>query len=474
MTGQGEPGIAISVVIPTFNRPDALACCVAAVLAQRVDGLEVVIANDGTIPVPAAVRHDARVVVLDGPFGGPAAARNAAVRRSRADLIAFTDDDTVPQAGWLSAALAGMDADPDAVGMVGQVDCPPYDPVFQHAVQAMGQGNFLTCNAVYRRWALEAIGGFDERFPYPHCEDRDLGYRMSELGPVPYNPTMRVHHPARGIGMRAMARRGRFVASEWRLYRKHPQSRPQRWSVRWAPVIRHARSWRQMAASEAVFAGGPARAARFVGMAAGEVVVAAWTTVVGWSREQAQPVGNGSAHTGPRVAYVTPSQHPGGTLSEHVHLTVEGLTRIGCRVDLYLLGIPEDLRGVVPEGRGTRVICVDTGWRRDRWYSDSNLAIVLSGSLSQAIGQLRMSGLLEENHRNQPYDAICQWPPAEIRGLSSRLDRLPPIVMEPEPDRLVSPHGDLGRRLAHLEHRMEGFGAAMRPEPTERPHMGAR
>jgi GT2 family glycosyltransferase len=324
------PGpIGLSVVIPTHDRPDSLRRCVEAVLAQDAQGFEIVIANDGTLAVPQDVRDDARVVVLDGPFGGPAAARNAAIAHAKGDLIGFTDDDTIPEPGWLRAAVEAMSTDRHVVGVVGQVECPPYDPVFEHAVQSHGLGDFLTCNALYRRWALESVGKFDEAFPYPHCEDRDLGYRLSRLGTIAYCPSMRVLHPARPVRLLDAVRRGRFVASEWRLHRKHPQSRPPRWSVRWGPVICHAQAWCRLASREAVFSGSPLRAVRFAGMAAGEVAVAAWTTLTGWSTERAIPISDWRSSDGLRVAYVGPCLSPIDGPGGSAWPVLKGLSELG-------------------------------------------------------------------------------------------------------------------------------------------------
>lgn len=428
------PGaIGVSVVIPTHDRPDALRRCVEAVLAQDVEGFEIVIANDGTMPVPQDVRDDARVAVLDGPFGGPAAARNAAIRHAKGDLIAFTDDDTIPEPGWLRAAMDALSTDRSAVGMVGRVDCPPYDPVFEHAVHSQGVGNFLTCNAVYRRWALDSVGGFDEAFPYPHCEDRDLGYRLSRLGTISYCPAMRVVHPARPVRLLDAVRRGRFVASEWRLHRKHPQSRPPRWSVRWGPVIRHAQAWCQLASSEAVFNGSPLRAVRFVRLAGGEVAVATWMTLTGWSTERAIPVSDSSSSDGLRVAYIGPCPSLVDRNGGCAWPVLQGLSEFGCEIDCYVVAAPDEVPAELYGVRGLRVVCVDTGWRQYRWYSKSSITRCFSGNLSVAVGRLRRGSLLEENHRARGYDVVYQFSSSEAFGLASRKDRLPPVVLHPQP-----------------------------------------
>jgi GT2 family glycosyltransferase len=123
---------------------------------------------------------------------GPAAARNAGWRLARGAIVAFTDDDTVPDRRWLAdliAAFADQSA-PDAVGgrivalerglladfvqLEGQVD---------HSIDDHGQVRYLvTANAGWRREALEALDGFDESFPLASGEDTDLSMRAIRSG----------------------------------------------------------------------------------------------------------------------------------------------------------------------------------------------------------------------------------------------------------------------------------------------------
>src|SRR5579885_1919520 len=112
----------LSVVVPTYRRPELLARCLGALAAQTLppSDYEIVAADDAAsdatrgqveafaAAVPVAVRY----VPVTGAHG-PAAARNAGWRAARGAVIAFTDDDTVPAPGWLAAGLAPFDRDPD-------------------------------------------------------------------------------------------------------------------------------------------------------------------------------------------------------------------------------------------------------------------------------------------------------------------------------------------------------------------------
>src|SRR5688572_20611263 len=99
----------VSVVVPTYRRPDLLARCLGALLRQSWPpaDYEVIVADD------AAEEATRRLVESLDTSGlrlqyvpvlgrhGPAAARNVGWRAARGEIIAFTDDDCIPDSGWL-------------------------------------------------------------------------------------------------------------------------------------------------------------------------------------------------------------------------------------------------------------------------------------------------------------------------------------------------------------------------------------
>jgi GT2 family glycosyltransferase len=179
----------VSIVIPTADRPGPLARCLAAVAALDYprDALEVIVVDDGGSlhPLPGV-----RLVRAAGE--GPGAARNAGARAAGGELLAFTDDDCLPEPGWLRGlcALAGPGT------MVGgrTVNALPgnrfadasqhvQDLVYAHYNRDPERSRFFASNnlAVPRDEFL-ALGGFDAaRFPFA-SEDRDLCDRWRASG----------------------------------------------------------------------------------------------------------------------------------------------------------------------------------------------------------------------------------------------------------------------------------------------------
>jgi GT2 family glycosyltransferase len=219
MLGRMSGAPAVSVVVPTRDRHASLHRTLAALRAQDLEApWELIVVDDGSEP-PLEDLEGARVVRTPG--AGPARARNAGVAASRAPVVAFTDDDTEPAPGWLAAAAAFLARSPRHVGVEGPVETPPYDPLFAHSLANAAPGAYWTCNVAFRREVVERLGGFDERFPYPHCEDLDLAFRALELGPIGFDEGMRIVHHPRALTLRQLIGRGRLAASEEVLFARH-------------------------------------------------------------------------------------------------------------------------------------------------------------------------------------------------------------------------------------------------------------
>ena len=127
------------MVVPTRDRPDALARCLRALEAQVRAPELVVVVDDGSqaaddVAAVVAASPRARLVRAEGD--GPAAARNrGAAAADGCDLIAFTDDDCVPSAGWLAALVRVADAGADAVA--GPTHCAPGASAADRAAQTI-------------------------------------------------------------------------------------------------------------------------------------------------------------------------------------------------------------------------------------------------------------------------------------------------------------------------------------------------
>lgn len=231
----------VSAVIPTYRRPDLLERCLRALCGQTLPGhaYEIIVADDGCeqrilrLVEALAVQYpdrQLRYVAVSGTQG-PAGARNAGWQAARAEVVAFTDDDTVPASTWLREGCIALADDPHASAAVGQVTVPLPDRPTDHERDTGGlaTAEFVTANCFVRRSALLRIGGFDERFTRAWREDSDLQFRLlAHGGRIACAPAAVVEHPVRP------ARWGSSVAAQSKvyfdalLYKKHPQLYRQR------------------------------------------------------------------------------------------------------------------------------------------------------------------------------------------------------------------------------------------------------
>lgn len=88
----------ISVLIPAYNAAKTIHRCLDSVLGQTIKDLEIIIVNDGskddTLQIlQSYALKDKRIIVIDQPNSGVAAARNAVLRRAQGEFILYIDAD---------------------------------------------------------------------------------------------------------------------------------------------------------------------------------------------------------------------------------------------------------------------------------------------------------------------------------------------------------------------------------------------
>jgi glycosyltransferase involved in cell wall biosynthesis len=103
----------LTAVVPTRDRPQLAADCVAGLRAQAGVELQVLVVDDGSHP-PFRVAAGADCVRQEP--AGLNAARNAGLEQARAPLVAFLDDDVIVRPGWAEGIVRAFAAGADAVG----------------------------------------------------------------------------------------------------------------------------------------------------------------------------------------------------------------------------------------------------------------------------------------------------------------------------------------------------------------------
>ena len=179
-----------SVIIPTRDRPEALADCLAALsqLEYPSDRFEVIIVDDGSAAALSGVVAEARgqvsTTLVRQESSGPSVARNTGARIARGELLVFTDDDCRPDPAWLRRIADEFTLKPEC-GFGGRTINTLTENAYAAASQLVitvgyAQNNhqpddahfFASNNLAFPRHDFLALGGFDPA--YRTSEDRDL------------------------------------------------------------------------------------------------------------------------------------------------------------------------------------------------------------------------------------------------------------------------------------------------------------
>ena len=185
-----------TVVIPTRDRPAALATGLAAVARQTIAAaLDIVVVDDGSQDeegIAEIVRSQPRVRLVRIAASGPSAARNAGAEAARSEHLLFTDDDCRPAPDWAERLTGALDAGADVVAGTTVNGAPknrvaeasqlianslvvPLEPGSQ--LVSFAPSNNLGCRAA----VLRAVA-FDTTFDRAGGEDRDWCARLGAAG----------------------------------------------------------------------------------------------------------------------------------------------------------------------------------------------------------------------------------------------------------------------------------------------------
>lgn len=195
----------LAIVVCSRDRPDRLASTLSLLAAQAADDVLVVDSASTTAGTQAAAAAAGlRCVRVDRP--GLARARNAGIAATRADVVAFTDDDCRPAPGWAETVRAAVTPDVGVVlgRVIGEGEGAPLSVLdageprsyrLGDDVMEMGHGANLTVT----RTAWEQLGGFDELLgagaPLHAGEDTDFLWRSLAAGfEIVYTPAATVAH----------------------------------------------------------------------------------------------------------------------------------------------------------------------------------------------------------------------------------------------------------------------------------------
>jgi glycosyltransferase involved in cell wall biosynthesis len=181
--------LSISVVIPAFNAEATIGQALDGLASQNFDGeYEVIVVDDGSTDGTVRVASAARgpVTVLRQSHRGPAAARNRGVEHASGRVLAFTDADCTPSAGWLRAGVAGLDTADLVQGAVRPDPTADRTPFDRSLWVGEDDGLYQCASLFVRKEMFDRIGGFEDwlraRLGKQLAEDVWFGWRCRRAG----------------------------------------------------------------------------------------------------------------------------------------------------------------------------------------------------------------------------------------------------------------------------------------------------
>jgi GT2 family glycosyltransferase len=182
----------ISVAVCSYNGSRTIRETLDGINRLEYPNFEVIVVDDGSTDSTAAIASEYDCQVISTPNAGLSSARNVALSAAAGEIIAYIDDDAIPDPHWLYY-LAAKFSQADVAMVGGPNISPPISNLVAECVNNApgGPTHVLTtdeiaehlpgCNMAIRKSCLEAIGGFDPRFRIAG-DDVDVCWRLQQRG----------------------------------------------------------------------------------------------------------------------------------------------------------------------------------------------------------------------------------------------------------------------------------------------------
>lgn len=226
----------VSIVVPVRNGASSIGRCLESL--QALDWppgrREILVVDNASTDRTVAIIEQHGLFPLIEPRRGAALARNRGWRAARGELVAFTDSDCQVSSGWLRGLTRAFH-DPKVGGAGGRlIPAPPAGVIEEYIIakdilsqeramqnELLSPPFLVTANAMYRRSALETVGGFDESLTV-NGEDADLAWRIQWEGfRLEYLPEAEVIHHHRSAFRTFMRQVASYGEGTTYLFAKH-------------------------------------------------------------------------------------------------------------------------------------------------------------------------------------------------------------------------------------------------------------
>lgn len=241
----------VSVIILTRNRADSLARTLQSVNKLDYPNVEVVVVDNGSTDQTFQVASNfSAKYVFSPPSYGFSKSRQLGVETARGEIIAWCDDDCIPEPDWLQHFVKRLQSEDDLGLVGGQVINVGFNDTKQYKGRSKLARNgklifvanpqeaefFGNLNMAVKRQAVQSIGGYDP-FLKAGLEEIDLAMSLRRNGfRIEFEPAAVVRHFHTGVSYK----RGRFFYDNhlMRLYFYLKHFQPHTLSA-WLEFLRH-------------------------------------------------------------------------------------------------------------------------------------------------------------------------------------------------------------------------------------------
>jgi len=224
----------ISVIVCSHNGSRTIRKTLDGIGRLEYPNFEVVVVDDGSTDATAAIAASYNCRLISTENSGLSSSRNTGLRAATGEIVAYLDDDAVPDPNWLHylaaafrrtnhAAIGGPNIAPPQQNIVA--DCVDKAPgCATHVLLTDEVAEHIPgCNMAVRKNCLEAVGGFDAVFRSAG-DDVDLCWRLQQKGwTLGFCPGAMVWHHRRHTVLGYLKQQRGYGIAEALLERKWPE-----------------------------------------------------------------------------------------------------------------------------------------------------------------------------------------------------------------------------------------------------------
>ncbi|WP_405325921.1 glycosyltransferase family 2 protein [Leeuwenhoekiella sp. LLG6367-2.1] len=200
----------VSIIIPTYNDWERLSLCIKALENQSfpfADFEIIVVNNDPNDLPPSVFQIPKNCVLISEGKPGSYAARNAALKIAKGEIIGFTDSDCIPDINWIKAAVNFLNSNLNVKRLTGPIEIfsekekptliEYHDFIYAFPKDPLSKsGTCVTANLFTYRKVFNIVGNFNSNTM--SGGDIEWGIRSRDLGQkLVFTEKVIINHPAR-------------------------------------------------------------------------------------------------------------------------------------------------------------------------------------------------------------------------------------------------------------------------------------